>query len=83
MNMSVNSKVIFCFYSVAADSAPVAKLFLVSWSGEHAVLEPLIAAAALVVEDLGLGFGGVKFLDGIAVVVTPFKSVESGSFILP
>jgi hypothetical protein len=81
MNMSVNSKVILCFTGVTADSAPVAELFLVSGCGEHAMLEPLFAAATLVVEDFGLGPGGVKFLDGIAVVVAPFKSGESLGFL--
>ena len=83
MNMSVNGKVILCFTGVTADSAPVADLVLVSRFQEHAMLEPLITAAALVVEDFGLGLGGVKFLDGIAVVVAPFNSWKSGSFIFP
>jgi hypothetical protein len=83
MNMLVNSKIILYFHGVTADAAPVAELVLVSRFQEHAMLEPLITAAALVVEDFGLGLGGVKFLDGIAVVVAPFKSWESGSFIFP
>jgi hypothetical protein len=77
MNMLVNSKVILYFHGITADSAPVAELVLVSWFGKHAVLEPLIATGALVVEDFGLGLGGVNFLDGSAVVVAPFNSGES------